>query len=72
MIQRDISQLIKNDFGSGYVIVVMGARQVGKTTLLDSLTEKETGVLKLNCDNSDDRISLENRTSTELRHLIED
>lgn len=71
MIQRDISQLIKNDFGSGYVIVVMGARQVGKTTLLDSITEKETEVLKLNCDDFDDRISLENKTSTELRHLIE-
>lgn len=71
MVQRDIAQLIKNDFGSGYIIVVMGARQVGKTTLLDVVTENEDKVLKLNCDELDDKGSLENRTSTELRQLIE-
>ena len=32
MIQRIASQLIKNDFNKGKAIVVMGARQVGKTT----------------------------------------
>ena len=48
----------------------MGARQVGKTTLFDSLTHGMEGVLSLNCDNYDDRADLENKTSTELRNLI--
>ena len=48
----------------------MGARQVGKTTLFDSLTQGMDGVLMLNCDNYDDRADLENKTSTELLQLI--
>lgn len=70
MINRDIHQLIKNDFNKGKIIVVLGARQVGKTTLLHQITSEYKNVLTLNCDNFDDRMDLENKTSTELKNLI--
>ena len=70
MIHRIIEQLIKNDFGRGKIIVLMGARQVGKTTLFDSVVSDSSNVLRLNCDNYDDRSDLENKTSTELRQLM--
>lgn len=70
MIHRIIEQLIKNDFGRGKIIVLMGARQVGKTTLFDSVVCGSSNVLRLNCDNYDDRSDLENKTSTELRQLM--
>lgn len=70
MIHRIIEQLIKNDFGRGKIIVLLGARQVGKTTLFDSVVSGSSNVLRLNCDNYDDRSDLENKTSTELRQLM--
>lgn len=70
MIHRIIEQLIKNDFGRGKIIVLMGARQVGKTTLFDSVVNGSSNVLRLNCDNYDDRSDVENKTSTELRQLV--
>ena len=59
------------DFGSGKVIVLLGARQVGKTTLLEALREKGGKTLMLNCDDVSDRLLLEGRSSTELRALVE-
>lgn len=70
MIHRIIEQLVENDFGRGKIIVLMGARQVGKTTLFDSVVSGSSNVLRLNCDNYDDRSDLENKTSTELRQLM--
>lgn len=69
MIHRIIEQQIKNDFSRGKAIVVMGARQVGKTTLLENIAPMQD-VLYLNCDNHDDRTDLEGKTSTELRNLV--
>jgi len=69
MIHRNAEQLIKNDFYKGKAIVVMGARQVGKTTLLEHLVDTDD-CLMLNCDNHDDRADLEDKTSTELRNLV--
>ena len=37
MIERKIGQLIKNDFNKGKAIVLMGARQVGKTSVVQAL-----------------------------------
>ena len=70
MIHRIIEQLIKNDFSRGKIIVLMGARQVGKTTLFDSVVNGSSNVLRLDCDNYDDRSDVENKTSTELRQLV--
>lgn len=71
MIKRQIEENIKDDFNKGKIIIVIGARQVGKTTLFDSVINNIDNVLKLNCDNYDDRLDLENKTSTQLKNLIE-
>ena len=70
MVPRKSTEAIKADLFKGKIIVMTGARQVGKTTLFDQLPTTEGAVLRLNCDNYDDRLDLENKTSTELRQLI--
>ena len=70
MIKRIIKNAITADYGHKKVIVLLGARQVGKTTLLSELQEGTGNVLSLNCDNIDDTLSLEGKTSTELKHLL--
>lgn len=71
MINRKLNHRILEDFGKGKVIVIIGARQVGKTTLVDSISQDKDRVLKLNCDNSDDRLDIENKSSTELESLMQ-
>lgn len=71
MISRYIQQSITHDFGRGKAIIVIGARQVGKTTLVEELAKDMGKVLFLNCDNADDRVALEEKTSTELKAMIE-
>lgn len=70
MINREIESNIRDDFDSRKAIVLIGARQVGKTTLVEAVAKDSGRVLALNCDNVDDRMSLENKTSTELQNLI--
>ena len=64
-----ITPSVLADYKRKKIIVLLGARQVGKTTLLQELSKDMEKVLSLNCDNSDDALALENKTSTELRHL---
>jgi hypothetical protein len=65
-----ITPSVLADYKRKKIIVLLGARQVGKTTLLQELSKDMEKVLSLNCDNSDDALALENKTSTELRHLL--
>ena len=58
------------DYKYKKVIVLLGARQVGKTTLLSELQEGANKVLSLNCDNVDDVLSLEGKSSTGLQYLL--
>lgn len=64
MIQRILQTGLSHDFGCGKVIVVTGVRQVGKTTLVQQLVKGAGRVLQLNCDNSDECMDLEGKTST--------
>ena len=70
MINRSIKDSILADYRRRKVIVLLGARQVGKTTLLSELHAGKSKVLSLNCDNIDDTLTLEGRTSTELKNLL--
>ncbi len=70
MIQRLIETSLQEDFGLGKVIVLLGARQVGKTTILEHLSHGMDHVLMLNCDDQEDVLLLENKSSTELRALL--
>ena len=70
MISRIIKNSILADYRRKKVIVLLGARQVGKTTLLSELQEGNEKTLFLNCDNIDDALALEGKTSTELKQLL--
>ena len=73
MIQRTLQSVIANYIGKGKVILLVGARQVGKSTLfhqiVDSATER---ILWLNCDIAETRNVLANPSLEELRLLVAD
>jgi predicted AAA+ superfamily ATPase len=71
IIPRTIQPAIENALFKGKVLVLYGARQVGKTTLLRSFQSGYSAEsLYLNCDEPDIRLALSERTSTELRLLL--
>lgn len=72
MIKRSIESHIIGDFQRNKIITLLGPRQVGKTTLLEQITSEYEyqNILRLNCDNEDDRLSLTGKSSTELKALI--
>lgn len=72
MIERNILPSLKERLFNGKVIVITGARQVGKTTLLKQLSTEmaENEVLSLNCDEPDICLLLQNLSSTELKALV--
>jgi predicted AAA+ superfamily ATPase len=73
MIQRVLQPVLKKRMGMGKVILLLGPRQVGKTTLVKQLPESTTGkTLWLNGDESDVRQMLSDTTSTRLKTLIGD
>ena len=71
MIQRQISERIKSKLFQGKAILVSGARQVGKTTLLKALLEEHPGNI-LHLDGDDLTIqNLMNRPNTQqLKQII--
>lgn len=70
MIKRAQSEKIKSLIGSGKAITLMGARQVGKSTILHSLLDGDSSVLWLNGDDDDVREMFRNMTSTRLKTII--
>ncbi len=67
MIERLIKEQINKRLYRGQAIIVVGPRQVGKTTLLKMLTaDTNKNVLIWNCDEPDVRKKLNEPTSTEL------
>ncbi len=73
MIERLLRDLIEKRLYRNKAIIVVGPRQVGKTTLLRMLVaDTERKVLMWNCDEPDVRRRLAGPTSTELRAEIGD
>jgi predicted AAA+ superfamily ATPase len=71
MITRELKEKLINRFGKGKVIIIIGPRQVGKSTLLRELQkEMNQQTLFINCDEPDLRLVLENVTSTQLKSLV--
>lgn len=68
-IKRTIQKNIENNLFEGKIIVIYGARQVGKTTLLKNLQKKysDKEQLYFNCDEPDIRSLFINISSTELQ-----
>ena len=69
-VQRFMYNTIEKWLFKGKVIVLTGARQVGKTTLLQKLAENNEGVLWLNADESPVRVRLEELSLTSLKEIV--
>lgn len=73
MIKRSLQTVISEKINRGKAIVLIGARQVGKSTLFEHLTSNlSVPVLTINCDDPTVRETLTNISATELRLLIGD
>ena len=71
MITRTLQQRIEGNLFKGKAIIVIGARQVGKSTLFRQITEKlEEPVLMLNCDEPEVKELLAGMNLTELKLMI--
>ncbi|MCX7737656.1 MAG: ATP-binding protein [Candidatus Kapabacteria bacterium] len=71
MIERTIEKVIKNWLGKNKIIIIYGARQVGKTTLMKKIASYlQQDYLWLDCDEPDVRTILTNKSSTFLKSLI--
>lgn len=73
-IERHITHTIKTHFFLGKVLMIVGPRQVGKTTLsetvLSHFEQQGKRVVRLNCDNPTDRDSLTDRDLTYLTEVV--
>lgn len=71
LITRKIREDLQKSLFKGKIVILYGARQVGKTTLVKSIIkEYPKDSLYLNCDEIDVREALTDKTSTELKSFI--
>lgn len=70
MIERILRQEIEKRWATGKVIIILGPRQVGKTTLLNKICEEKGDFLFLNADETEVRTLLENANEMRLRQII--
>ena len=67
-ITRIIQKSVEKSLFKGKIIIIYGARQVGKTTLVkDIITKYPQDAAYFNCDEPDVRMNLTNKSSTELK-----
>jgi len=72
-IKRDLETILNKRLGNGKVIILIGPRQTGKTTLLKSIlasASSNKSVQYWNCDDAEVRNKLVGASSTQLRQLI--
>lgn len=71
MIIRKLEKIVKEQQFKGKAIILVGPRQVGKTTLLNELVrQSDRRVLSLNCDEPDVQTMLTNTNIAKLRAII--
>jgi len=74
MITRTLQSVIEQKLFQGKVIIVLGPRQVGKTTLMEqiraTLLSDTHPILAINCDEPHDRELLTNANSAELSMML--
>jgi uncharacterized protein len=71
IITRTIQKDLEKALFKGKIVILYGARQVGKTTLVKQIIEKhENDSVYLNCDEPDIRNALTDKTSTELKAFV--
>lgn len=67
---RHIEESISQQFFKGKVILLLGPRQVGKSTLIRQILKNHQGVLWLDAENADVPPLFKNPTSSGLRNLV--
>jgi predicted AAA+ superfamily ATPase len=70
MIARTILKTIQAEFFQKKAIVILGARQVGKSTLLKNLLQDQSDVLWLDAENPDVSLIFENANVTRLQSFF--
>ena len=71
MIERKLSKVIKEQLFRGKAIILVGSRQVGKTTLLGELArQSDKRILSLNCDEPEVQTMLTDTNVAKLRTII--
>ena len=70
MIKRHLEKIIEKKLSDGKVIIVLGARQTGKTTLLKKIVAKIENVLWLNADEADTIALFENSSSSRFKAIF--
>lgn len=71
IIKRHIQDIIVSRLFKGRAVIIYGARQVGKTTLIKEIQKDyEASSVYFNCDEPDIREALTEKTSTELKSFI--
>jgi len=70
MIPRILAESFEKKLNTGKALILMGARQVGKTTLLKTLFNNSTDVLWLNGDSADVRNMFDNISSPRLNAIL--
>lgn len=70
MIPRKLHKILSEKLFTGKAIIVIGARQTGKTTLLKQLTQNLEQVLWLNADEPDTVALFDNSSSTRLKAIF--
>ncbi|MDD2798004.1 MAG: ATP-binding protein [Bacteroidales bacterium] len=72
MVERTLKTAFEEKFGKGKALILMGARQVGKTTLLRQLCSDSEKTLWLNGDETDVQSLFENISATRLKAIFGD
>ncbi len=71
LIKRTLQPYIENSLFKEKIVIIYGARQVGKTTLVKQIMQSQNKKsLYINCDEPDNRFLLANKTSSELKNLL--
>lgn len=70
MVERHIESSIQSQLGGGKAIVIMGARQVGKSTLLRQMLGERQDVIWMNGDDLDIQELFSSITSTRIRAIL--
>lgn len=72
IIKREIKDQVETKLNTKKATIIYGARQVGKTTLVESIVGNDENVLWLTGDDPDVRSTFEDITSTALKYIIGD
>lgn len=70
LLRRKIQQVIENRMFKGKAIILVGARQVGKSTLFRQILSGKTDFLTLSCDDPEVREMLNGINQRELQRII--